>query len=421
MRTTTILSALLLSLTLAGCGGGGSTDSAASATSDSPTLLTKASTRSTYPSYNTSPLATDMTGMSSNAVTLASNIKIGYNIGNSLESIGGETAWGNPLITLQQIQLIKQSGFTAVRLPVSWDQYANQRTGQISATWLARVKQVVQWCTDSGLYVIVDIHWDGGWLDNNITTSAQASVNAKQKAYWEQIATTLRGFDEHLLFAGSNEPPAKDATQMSILLSYHQTFINAVRSTGGHNAYRVLIVQGASADIDLTNSLMTTMPTDTVPSRLMAEVHYYSPYQFALMTADATWGIMAYYWGTDYHSATDSTRNATWGEETYMNAEFAKMKAQFVDKGIPVVLGEFGAIRRSGTLSGTDLQLHLNSRAYFHNYVTRQALANGMLPFVWDEGGMGNNSMGIFNRTNNTVFDQQELSALINGSNGLGL
>jgi endoglucanase len=417
MRTTTVLSALLLSLTLAGCGGSSSPDSTASA---SPTLLGRV-TKSTYPSYNTSPLPADMTGMSSNAVTLASKIKIGYNIGNSLEAIGGETAWGNPAITLQQIQLIKQSGFTAVRLPTSWDQYADQRTGKISDVWLARVKQVVQWCVDSGLYVIVNIHWDGGWLDNNITTQAQASVNAKQKAYWEQIATTLRGFDEHLMFAGSNEPPAGDATQMSILLSYHQTFINAVRSTGGHNAYRVLIVQGPKTDIDTTDSLMNTMPTDTVPSRMMAEVHYYAPYQFALMTADASWGNMFYYWGAGYHSTTDATRNSTWGEEDYVNAEFAKMKVKFADKGIPVVLGEFGAIRRSGTLSGSDLQLHLNSRAYFNNYVTRQALANGMLPFVWDEGGLGNNSMGIFNRPNNTVFDQQELNALINGSNGLGL
>jgi endoglucanase len=417
MRTTTVLSALLLSLTLAGCGGSSSPDSTASA---SPTLLGRV-TKSTYPSYNTSPLPADMTGMSSNAVTLASKIKIGYNIGNSLEAIGGETAWGNPAITLQQIQLIKQSGFTAVRLPTSWDQYADQRTGKISDVWLARVKQVVQWCVDSGLYVIVNIHWDGGWLDNNITTQAQASVNAKQKAYWEQIATTLRGFDEHLMFAGSNEPPAGDATQMSILLSYHQTFINAVRSTGGHNAYRVLIVQGPKTDIDTTDSLMNTMPTDTVPSRMMAEVHYYAPYQFALMTADASWGNMFYYWGAGYHSTTDPTRNSTWGEEDYVNAEFAKMKAKFADKGIPVVLGEFGAIRRSGTLSGSDLQLHLNSRAYFNNYVVRQALANGMLPFVWDEGGLGNNSMGIFNRPNNTVFDQQELDALIRGGNGLGL
>jgi endoglucanase len=420
MRINTILSALLLSLALTGCGGSGSADSAASTSSASPTLLAGAK-KSTYPSYNTNPLPADMTGMSSDAVTLASKMKAGYNIGNSLEAIGGETNWGNPAITLQQIQLIKQSGFTSVRLPTSWDQYANQTTGKISDTWLARVKQVVQWCADNGLYVIVDIHWDGGWLQDNVTTRAQASVNAKQKAYWEQIATTLRDFDEHLMFASANEPNAGDATQMSVLLSYHQTFINAVRSTGGKNAYRVLVVQGPKTDFDTTYNLMNTMPTDTVPSRLMVEVHHYTPYQFTLMTADETWGNQFYYWGAGYHSTTDTAHNPTWGEEADLMGYYGKMKTKFVDKGIPVLLGEFGAIRRSTTLSGADLQLHLNSRAYFHNYSAKQAVTNGMVPVYWDNGVTGNNGFAIFDRQTNTVFDQQTLDAIIRGGNGLGL
>jgi aryl-phospho-beta-D-glucosidase BglC (GH1 family) len=370
--------------------------------------------------------------MTSSATTLASQMKAGFNIGNTMEATGGsayvwgstnfnDTLWGNPAITLQQIQAIKQAGFTTVRLPTSWDQYANQTTGQISPQWLAHVKQVVQWCVDNGLYVMVNIHWDGGWLENNVTTKAQASVNAKQKAYWEQIATTLRDFDEHLVFASANEPAVSDATGMSVLLSYHQTFINAVRSTGGRNAYRVLVVQGPSTDIDKTYSLMNTMPTDTVPNKLMVEVHYYTPYQFALMTADATWGNQFYYWGAGYHSTDDTAHNATWGEEADLTAYFNKMKTKFVNNGIPVFIGEFGAIRRSGTLSGTDLQLHLDSRAYFHNYAAKQAVTNGMVPVYWDNGATGNNGMGIFDRWANTVFDQQTLSALVRGGDGLGL
>ena len=429
MKTKAILGALLLSLGLAGgvaaCGGGraggggGGARAAPRAAAPPPAVAT--SPQAPYPSYNTNPLPADMAGMASNAVTLAGRIRLGTNIGNTLEAIGGETAWGNPPITLQQIQLIRQSGFTAVRLPVSWDQYADQRTGKIGEAWLARVKQVVQWCVDSGLYVIVNIHWDGGWLDENISANRQSAVNAKQKAYWEQIATTLRDFDEHLMFAGANEPPAKDAGQMAILMSYHQTFVDAVRSTGGRNAYRVLVIQGPSTDIDLTDKLMTTMPADTVPNRQMAEVHYYTPYQFALMTADESWGGQFYYWGAGYHSATDTARNATWGEEAELGALYAKMKRKFVDRGIPVVIGEFGAVRRSTTLSGADLQLHLDSRAYFLNQVTRQAVANGMLPFYWDAGNMGNNGSAIFDRRADTVFDQQALDAMIRGANGQGI
>ena len=424
MKTIPILSALVLSLALAGCGGSGSTGTAASTAPTATGLASNVSAAkpgAKYPSYNTNPLPADMTGMASDAVTLSTKIKVGYNIGNTMESIGGETAWGNPAITLQQIQLIKQSGFTAVRLPTAWDQYANQSTGKISDAWLARVKQVVQYCVDNGLYVIVNIHWDGGWLDNNINTQAQSSVNAKQKAYWEQIATTLRGFDEHLIFASANEPPVDTAAQMSILLSYHQTFVNAVRSTGGKNAYRTLVVQGPYTDIDKTYNLMNTLPTDTVQGRMMVEVHDYIPYNFTLMDADATWGNQFYYWGAGYHSSTDTAHNPTWGEEAELNAYLNKMKTKFVDRGIPVVIGEFGAIRRSGLTGSADLQLHLNSRAYFLNYSSRQIKAYGMLPFYWDNGVMGNNGFAIFNRQTNTVFDQQSLDALIRGGNGLGL
>jgi len=361
-----------------------------------------------YPSYKDS-IAPNATGMGSTAVEIAKNIKLGLNIGNTLEATGGETGWGNPLITNDLIKAIKQKGFNAIRLPCDWDQYADQATAKISASWLNRVKQVVQYCVDNDLYVVLNIHWDGGWLENNCTVAKQVANNAKQKAYWEQIAATMRDFDEHVLFASANEPNVEDATQMSVLLSYHQTFINTVRASGGKNAYRVLIVQGPSTDIEKTNKLMTILPTDKVPNKMMAEVHYYTPWNFCGMTADASWGNMFYYWGAGFHSPTDTAHNATWGEETDLNNFFALMKTKFVNKGIPVVLGEFGAMRRDN-LTGDALKLHLASRAYFFKYVTKQAIANGLMPFFWDTGG-------LIDRNNYTVADQQALDALMQGAN----
>jgi endoglucanase len=365
---------------------------------------------SLYPSYKDS-IAPNATGMSSTATELAKKIKVGLNIGNTLEATGGETGWGNPLITNDLIKTIKQNGFNAIRLPVAWNQYADQTTATISATWLNRVKQVVQYCVDNDMYVIVNIHWDGGWLENNCTVSKQVENNAKQKAFWEQIALTLRGFDEHVLFASANEPNAADATQMGVLLSYHQTFINAVRSTGGKNAYRVLVVQGPNTDIEKTNQLMTTLPTDKVANRMMAEVHCYTPWNFCGMEKDESYGKMFYYWGAGNHSTTDTTHNPTWGEETTVDANFALMKKQFVDKGIPVIIGEFGAITRTN-LTGDALKLHLASRAYYFKYITKHAIANGCLPFFWDTGG-------LINRNNYSVSDQLALDGLIQGANGL--
>ncbi|WP_281231501.1 cellulase family glycosylhydrolase [Flavobacterium gelatinilyticum] len=368
-----------------------------------------------YPSYNTNPIAADASGMGSTAVQLAAKIKLGWNIGNTLEATGGETAWGNPRVTKALIDAVKANGFNAIRIPCSWNQnMENAATAKIKTDWLNRVKEVVQYCVDNDMYVVVNIHWDGGWLENNITEAKKVENNAKQKAFWEQIATHLRGFDEHLLFAGANEPAVEDAAQMAVLTSYHQTFIDAVRSTGGKNAYRVLVVQGPTTDIEKTNKLMTTLPTDKTADRMMVEVHYYTPWNFAGLTKDESWGKMFYYWGAGNHSTTDTDRNATWGEEADLEKNFKLMKTQFVDKGIPVLLGEFGAIRRT-TLTGDALTLHLKSRAYYLKTVVKTAKANGLLPFYWDEGSLENNGFGIFKRADNTVFDTQALNALKEG------
>ena len=373
------------------------------------------STNGIYPDYNTDPLAPDDTGMTSTAQEIAAKISLGWNIGNTLEAIGGETAWGNPMVTKELIDLVKANGFDAIRIPCSWNQYLEDETNaRLKESWLNRVKEVVQYCVDNDMYVILNIHWDGGWLENNVNEASKEQVNAKQKAYWEQIAIHLRDFDEHLLFGSANEPHVETAAEMAVLNSYHQTFIDAVRATGGKNAYRTLVVQGPSTDFEKTYNLMNTLPTDTATDRLMTEVHFYTPYQFALMTEDAGWGNMFYYWGQGYHSTTDTSRNATWGEENDVDNLFNLVKTQFIDQGMPVVLGEYGAVRRE-SLTGEDLELHLASRLYYLEYVTRKATETGLLPFYWDAGNLGNNTMSIFNRTNNSVYDQDALNALLNG------
>lgn len=361
------------------------------------------------PDYNAEPAAPDHTGMQSTAQALASRIKIGLNIGNTLEAVGnqGEKSWGNPAITADFIALAKKSGFNAIRLPVSWDQYADQSTAAIDPAWQNRIKQVVQYCIDNDLYVLVNIHWDGGWLERNVTPEKQQQVNARQKAYWQQIATLLRDFDERLIFASANEPHVENAEQMAVLLSYHQTFIDTVRATGGKNSYRTLVVQGPSTDIEKTRNWMHQLPEDPTKDRMMLELHYYSPYNFTLMAEDASRGKAAYYWGKDFMSDTDSERNAS-TDEDYVDQMFSSVKKQFVDAGIPVILGEFGADIR-GKLTGDERTRHLNSRAHYFNYVTKSAIAHGLVPFYWDTGT-------LLDRRQNKVLDQQALNALMSGS-----
>src|SRR3569833_185490 len=269
----------------------------------------------------------------------------GWNHGNTMEPPCGVGCW-SPAPTQAMINSVAAAGSNTVRIPCAWDSHANQSTLQIDPTYMSQVKQVIDWCYAKNLYVVINDHWDAGWLENNITGTVSSTINAKMKSYWTQIATAFGSYDNHLLFAGANEPAVDTAAKMSELTTYYQTFITAVRGTGGNNASRWLVIQGPSTDIDTTDSLMNTLPTDSTSGRLMVEVHYYAPYQYCLMSADASWGNMFYFWGANYHSATLTSRISPWGEESYVDTEFAKMQAKFASKGIPVLLGEFGAMRR---------------------------------------------------------------------------
>lgn len=331
----------------------------------------------------------------------------GWNLGNTLEPPSGEGSWG-PAASQALINAVANAGFNTVRIPCAWDSHANQSTYEIDATYLARVKQVVDWCYARKLYVIVNCHWDGGWLETHITDSVNATIDAKMKAYWTQIATAFRDYDGHLLFAGANEPNVDTAAQMATLLAYHQTFVNAVRATGGNNRDRWLVVQGPSTDIDKTDTLMNTLPSDAAPGRLMVEVHFYSPYNFTMMTKDESWGKMFYFWGAGHHHPTRTDRNPTWGEEAYVDAEFQKMQAKFVSRGIPVIVGEFQAFKRaqSPDLAGADYDLHVSSRIYYHQYVVRSAQSHGLKPIYWDIAGQ------MFNWGTGALVDADNQRAL---------
>jgi aryl-phospho-beta-D-glucosidase BglC (GH1 family) len=372
-----------------------------------------------FPSYNTTPIAPDATGMGSTATQLAANMTIGYNIWDSLEA-PNQTGWGNPLVTQALIDVIKQSGFNAIRIPCNWNTYANQTTEQIDPVWLARVKQVVQYCFNDNMYVMLNIHYDGGWLDCTATGAKQDTINARQKALWEQIATTMRGFDEHLMFASSNEPNATDGPTSATLMRYHQTFINAVRSTGGKNAYRTLIIQAPSTSIDLANQYLNSsivykqvkMPVDPTPNKMIIEFHYYTPPNFCILSADASWGKEAYFWGATFHTTNPLflDRNSTSNEEHYVDSIFKTAKANFTSKGMPLIMGEFGTSYHADKLKGypADSLLSVNSQMHFYSYVTKQAKANGVVPFLW--------AGDVINRQNNTIGDQRTLDSLKKGA-----
>lgn len=352
------------------------------------------------------------------ATSIAVEMGPGWNLGNTMETPGGAPYWSGIAPTQAQFDAVKAAGFRSVRIPCAWDSHASNNT--INASWLATVKTVVDYAIKDGLYVVLNSHWDKGWLEEHIDAGSQSAVNAKQKAYWTQIAAYFKDYDHHLLFASANEPAVQDAygvafgtDRVAVLNSYHQTMIDAVRATGGNNATRTLIFQGPHTDIELIRTNYSVYPTDKAAGRLMFEAHFY-PYQYTLMTADADWGKQFYYWGQGNHSTTDAAHNATWGEEAFVDSEFTVLKRKFVDKGIPVIIGEWGAGLRT-SLSGANLDLHKKGRLAFYKYVARSAREHGAIPFAWDTDYKGDMNMTIIDRENAKVYDKDLLNAMLSG------
>jgi endoglucanase len=308
------------------------------------------------------------------AWTAAQAMGIGVNIGNTLENTTTwETGWGNPPITKEFVQSLKAHGFGVVRVPVAWDTYAHN--GQIDREKLRHVGEVVDWITGAGMFAVVNIHWDGGWIDSDDQKRFEKTYHTfspeaeqKFKSYWTQIATYFANRDQHLIFEGLNEETdfsgtGSDKKAFETLAHVNQLFIDTVRSTGGNNARRLLIITGYSTNIDKTTSSSYILAKDSVPHKLLMSVHYYTPWPFVGMEHDESWGKMQLTWGDEKDRAE-------------LKEQMDKMEAWSKKNDIPVFIGEFGATNKKDP----------RSRAKWMASVALSAHARDMVPVLWDIG-----------------------------------
>jgi endoglucanase len=309
-----------------------------------------------------------------NAWAAAALMSPGVNIGNTLENTTAwETGWGNPPITKEFVDSLARLGFKTVRLPVAWDTYAEGE--RIEADKFRRVSEVVDWITGAGMFCVLNIHWDGGWIDSGPKekfpkTHATFSPDAdrKYRSYWQQIASFFAGKNEKLIFESLNEETnfsneGSTDKAYATLTRVNQIFIDTVRKTGGHNARRLLIVAGYNTDIEKTCAPAYKLPTDTVPGKLFISVHYYTPYQFCGLTEDADWGKMMPTWGTP-----DDVKQ--------LDQLFDKMKDFCTRNDIPAFIGEYGVSHKKDP----------PSRGRWLSAVTNAALSRKMVPVFWDTG-----------------------------------
>lgn len=376
--------------------------------------------------------------MDRSAIEVINDMAPGWNLGNTLEATtswtgaalwnnkGGlstETGWQDTKTSQKIIDYVKSLGFKSIRIPCAWafGHISNPSTYEIDKQWMARVKEVVDYCINDGLYVVLNDHWDGGWLDDQMKDTNPATIEKNKNiltALWTQIANAFKDYDEHLLFAGMNEPPAENQSATNNVIQYNQAFVDAVRATGGNNAKRILVVQGPSTNIDHTCKYMAgKMPKDVIEGKLAIEVHYYNPWQFWGMEKDESWGKVFYYWGKGNHLS-GSTHNATWGEEDDMKNQLQMMKTNFVDKGYPVVFGEFGANWRDLSSLPKESQEKHNASIKSHYRELHRLCKEmgGMVPMTWDtnyrnqEGTKG--CMTIVDRKNLTVYGTYALEGI---------
>lgn len=364
--------------------------------------------------------APDKTGMNLTAQEWNKCVVAGWNLGNSLESapsgwdsnslaIGwqstydsSETGWGNPKTTKAMIDAVKDAGFNAVRIPVRWNCHiTDPEKMTISVNWLRRVKEVVDYCIDNDMYVIINTHHDM-WLEYTPLYKNQEENNKKLAALWTNIATYFSDYGDHLAFAGTNEVHIKDnwstqtAENLAVQNSYNQTFVDAVRATGGKNSYRHLIVQTYRCDVyaGYSNFVIPTDREENGNNYMSVEFHYYNPYNYCSGNS----GTNFYnYWGKVYKDK--GFKTGPENEQNLIN-DFDRAVNTWGKKGLGIVIGEWGV---SDRYNATEKEsIHENMTYYCKTYVS-EARKRGIATFLWDNNsfGSGSEKYGIFDRRNN--------------------
>ncbi len=294
---------------------------------------------------------TEVRGMTT--AQIVENMGLGINLGNTFESCGTwlygddvstyETGWGSPIVTKEIFEGYKSCGFNSVRIPVAWSNMMDEEYN-IHPDLIARVKEVVTWAIECDLYVVLNIHWDGGWWEDFPTKKDKCMT--KYEKVWTQLSAEFGDFGDRLIFESLNEEGGwaslwnrysgktdGKAESFGLLNEINQKFVDIVRASGKQNDKRHLLIAGYNTDFDLTCDELFVMPNDPANSCAVS-VHYYTPSTFCILTEDASWGKAQTTWGSDedYELL-----------KHYMNL----IKETFVDKGIPVIIGEYGVATKN--------------------------------------------------------------------------
>lgn len=312
----------------------------------------------------------------------------GINLGNTLEAYGRktlgltaaptdyETCWGQPVTTREMIEGMKAAGFDTLRVPVAWTNTMDFENDNftIAPAYLDRVEEVVRWALEADMYVIVNDHWDGGWLGmfGSATEEKRERAMNLYTSLWTQVGERFAKYGDHLIFEAANEEfgnrlndtdYAKDSGTLSEDACYkkvaelNQVFVDLIRAQGGNNAKRFLLIPGYNTDVTKTVDSRYQLPTDSAENRLLLSVHYYDPSGYCIQGSLNSWGTQK-----DY---------------TEMNGMLAKL-TQFTRQGVGVVIGEYGVVA-----AAKDGGMRADTVKYTRNFLNNCDFY-GFCPVLWD-------------------------------------
>lgn len=312
------------------------------------------------------------------------NMTCGWNLGNTMEAVGisgsaSETFWGQPSTTKAMIDSLAASGIKSIRIPVSWSNHMDKKY-TIDQSWMKRVKQIVDWAIEDGMYVIINTHHDNWENGNKIPTAKgyypnQACFEESERFLtnvWAQISLAFNnGYDQHLIFETLNEPRLRGTNQewwnnrgtdtykegAEYLNKLNQVCLDAIRKSGGNNAKRFVMIPGLRAAVDSALAPEFSLPQDSAEDKLILSVHMYDPQDFALNTPGAKKFVQAH--------------------KDALNRSFDSLYEAYISKGTPVVIGEYGATNKD----------NLEERVKWTNFFLEESRKYGMTACLWDNGG----------------------------------
>jgi len=319
-------------------------------------------------------------------MALVREMELGINLGNTMDACGDwinpgsisnyEKAWGSPIITEDIIKGYVTAGFSSLRIPVAWSNMMLEGY-TIHPDLLDRVEEIVNWALDCGLTVVVNLHHEPLW--EHFLDDVEEGMK-KYSRIWEQVSERFKDYGDKLLFESMNEvgfdaiwTPWKGtnvdkAKAFGYVNDINQRFVDIVRASGGNNTRRHLVIEVYNTGPEYAYDPLFVMPNDPANDgfdRMCATVHYYTPAVFAILEGDAEWGKARETWGTD-------------ADLKELSTNMDLLKINCVDKGLPIIVGEFAACGNNKTPE---------MRRYYALSVMEAVYSRGMCPMYWDTPG----------------------------------